>query len=124
MQMVVQPVYATKLHLSRLRGESKDTYTFLARAQGTKFAVTPVHSKGEFDLFAKAILPGGEWCTQNKPQFEQMACWWSAHVDGKSVFYKLPVDLSTYYTKFSEKRQTRQTMIESQPQHQCNQMRI
>ena len=125
MQMLVQPVYAvTKLHLSRLHGERKDTYTFLAKAQGTKFAVTPVHSKGEFDLFAKAILPGGEWCTKNKPQFEKMAYWWSSHADGKAIFYKLPEHLSTYYNKFSERRQTRQTMIESQPQRQRNQIRI
>ena len=53
-----------------------------------------------------------------------MAYWWSAHADGKTVFYKLPEHLSTYYTKFSEKRQTRQTMIESQPQCQHNQIRI
>lgn len=71
-QMLVEP-YTTKLHLSRLHGSWKDVYAFLPKAQRTKFAVTPIHTKGEFDLFAKAVLPGGAWCTQNKPHFQQMA---------------------------------------------------
>jgi len=99
-------------------------YALLAKAQRTKIAVTPVHTQKEFELFAKAVLPGGEWCTQNKPQFEGMACWWSAHADGKAVLYKLPEHLATYYAKFSDTRLTHQTMVESQPHHQRNQMRI
>jgi hypothetical protein len=122
-QTLVQP-YTTKLHLSRLHGSWKDVYAFLAKAQRTKFAVTPVHTKGEFDLFAKAILPGGAWCTQNKPHFQQMAYWWSSHANGETIFYKLPEHLSTYYTKFSERRMTQQTMVASQPQRQHNQTRI
>ena len=102
-QPSIQPVYTTKLHLSKLCGSQKDVYTFLSKAQETKFAVTPIHTKEEFELFFKAVSPGCNWCTRNKPQFEQMAYsgWWSGNANGKTIFYKLPEHLSTHYAKFS-----------------------
>ena len=87
----------------------------------------PLGPRMQWDTPLEALEPMlvGNDHRKHNPQFEKMAYWWSARADGKAVFYKMPEHLSTYYTKFSERRQTKQTMIESQPQCQpeCNQIR-
>ena len=98
--------HSNKLWLSKLTGRRKDVYGFLAHAQQTKYAVTPLHTKEEYDLFHKAVSVGGEWCpAHGKPNFEHMARWWSTKADGKNIFYKLSEHLSTYFKIWSERRQ-------------------
>ena len=111
--------------LSKLTGRWKDVYGFLAHAQQTKYAVTPLHTKEEYDLFHKAVSVGGEWCpAHGKPNFEHMARWWSTKADGKNIFYKLSEHLSTYFKIWSERRQENQTMIISKPQREAHEKRI
>ena len=109
--------HSNKLWLSKLVGKRKDIYGFLAHAQNTKYAVTPLHTTEEYDLFRKAVSVGGEWCpSQGKPNFELMAWWWSGKADGKHIFYKLSEHLSAYYKIWSDQHQETQSMIISKPQ--------
>ena len=97
----------------------------MAHAQNTKYAVTPLHTTEEYDLFHKAVSVGGEWCpSQGKPNFELMARWWSSKADGKHIFYKLSEHLSTYYKIWSDQHQKTQSMIMSKPQRQVHEKRI
>ena len=117
--------HSNKLWLSKLVGKRKDIYGFLAHAQNTKYAVTPLHTMEEYDLFRKAVSVGGEWCpSQGKPNFELMAQWWSGKADGKHIFYKLSEHLSTYYKVWSDQRQETQSMIISKPQRAVHKKRI
>jgi len=113
-------IYPTQLHLSKLKGKCNDVYTYLAAAQQTKFAVTPLHTKEEFTLYNKTVSCGGEgWCPQaGKPVFHKLATWWSSKADGKTIFYKLPEHLLAYHKKWTEGRNWSQSMVASEPQRQ------
>jgi hypothetical protein len=115
-----------KLHLSKLKGKRNDVYSYLAAAQQTKFAVTPIHTKEEFKLYNDTVSRGGvEWCLQaGKPIFHKMATWWSGKADGKYIFYKLPEHLSVYHKKWLERRNQAQSLVASEPQRQQHSERI
>ena len=119
-------IYPTQLHLSKLKGKRNHVYSYLAAAQGTKFAVTPVHTKDEFKLYNKEVSHGGEeWCPNaGKPVFHKLATWWSSKADGKTIFYKLPEHLAVYHKKWVDRRNRSQSMISSEPQRQPNTHRI
>jgi hypothetical protein len=42
---------SNKIWLSKLTGKRKDNYAFLAFAQQKKYAVIPLHTEDEFNLF-------------------------------------------------------------------------
>ena len=118
-------IYPMKLHLSHLQGKRKDVYTFLATAQQTKFAVTPVHTSAEFKLFHTAVSVGGMWfASHGEPNFDAMAQWWSHEANGSTIFYKLREHLSTYYKTWKECQQGIRTLIGSEVQRQPNTRRI
>lgn len=48
--------YSNKIWLSKLIGKLKDNYAFLAFAQQTKYAVVPLHTEDEFNLFHMQCL--------------------------------------------------------------------
>ena len=117
--------HSHKFWLSKLTGWQSNVYDFLAEAQQTKYAVTPLHTSEEYDLFHKAVSIGGEWCApKGKPNFEAMAGWWSEKANGKTIFYKLTEHLATYYKLWSDWRQENQTMVISRPQREPHEKRI
>ncbi|KAJ7689206.1 hypothetical protein B0H17DRAFT_1135244 [Mycena rosella] len=86
-QSEVSSVYPDHLHLSNLRAKRDNIYAYLAHAQKTKFAVTPVHTQKEFDLYSTAMSPGGDFFSmQAKQNFDEMATWWSSQANGKTIF--------------------------------------
>jgi hypothetical protein len=118
-------IYPMGLHLSHLRGKRKDVYTYLANAQRTKFAVTPVHTQMEFKLFHNAVSIGGQWfVSHGQPNFDAMCQWWSSQANGKTIFYKLREHLSTYYKTWIEHHQGIRTLIASENQRQAHTHRI
>jgi hypothetical protein len=118
-------IYPVKLYLSHLKGKRKDVYTFLATAQQTRFAVTPIHTTAEFKLFNKAVSFGGEHFTSHgQPDFGSMSRWWSKEADGKKIFYKLKEHLSTYYKTWTDSQQGRISMIATEKQRELNTRRI
>ena len=116
---------SNKIWLSKLISKQKDNYAFLAFAQQTKYAVIPLHTEDEFNLFHSAVSPGGEYASAHGlPNFDQMVRWWSEKADGKTIFYKLREHLAAYYKTWSQRRQEKQTMLTSQPQRQPHEKRI
>jgi hypothetical protein len=116
LSLQVANIYPTQLHLSRLRGTHGNAYEYLAAAQKTLYAVTPVHIKEEFQLFHKALSIGGEWATyQTRPNFDKMAAWWSSKADGKNILYKLPEHLGKHYQKWNAHQQTKEALVASEP---------
>ena len=115
---------SNKIWLSKLTGKRKDNYTFLAFAQQTKYAVIPLHTEDEFNLFHSAVSPGGEYASAHgPPNFDQMVRWWSEKANGTTIFYKLREHLAAYYKTWNEHRQEKQTMLASQPQRQPHEKR-
>ena len=118
-------VYPTQLSFSKLRGRHKDVYSYLALAQQVQYAVTPVHTKDEFELFKKALELGGPFCSpRGLPNFERMAAWWSLQANGRSIFYKLPEYLAAYHKTWLNHKHASHTMIASREQRRPNETRI
>ena len=114
----IMNVYPSTLHLSKLKGKRNDVYSYLAAAQHTKFAVTPLHTKEEYALYTKVVARGGEqWCPQSgKPVFHKLATWWSSQANGINIFYKLPEHLSAHHKQWVESRNKSQALIASEQQ--------
>jgi hypothetical protein len=114
-------IYPTQLHLSHLKGKRKDLYSYLASAQCTKIAVTPVHTESEFKLFHIAVSVGGKWCvSRREPDFDSMAAWWTSQADGITIFYKLREHLANYYKLWTERNEGRRTLAASETERQQN----
>jgi hypothetical protein len=116
---------SNQLWLSKLTGKRKDIYAFLAMVQQTKYAVTPLHTEEEFNLFHNAVSPGGQWSSANgQPNFDRMAQWWSEKANRKTIFYKLCEHLAAHYKTWSEHHKEKQTILASQPQRRAHEKRI
>lgn len=123
--LVVSHIYPTQLHLSKLKGTRADIYTYLAAAQKTKFAMTPLHTNEEFSLFNQSVNAGGAWSvSQRQPNFGRMATWWSSKANGKTIFYKLPEYLASYHKKWLNRRQVKESLVASELQRRPIQRRI
>jgi hypothetical protein len=122
---VEKSVYPARLHLSTLSTKRDSVYTYLASAQKTKFAVTPVHTEEEFKLYNQVMLPGGDFFpTQTKPSFDQMATWWSTRADGKTIFYKLKEHLESHHKIWEGLRKSHESLVSSMPLCAPNRKRI
>lgn len=114
-------IYPSRLHLSALKSKRDSIYAYLADAQKTQYAVTPVHTQKEFDLYHKALSPGGDYFSANKkPDFDRMARWWSSHADGKDIFYKLKEHLESHFKTWETSRNTHVSLVASKDQRALN----
>ncbi|KAJ7159203.1 hypothetical protein C8R43DRAFT_1177962 [Mycena crocata] len=99
-----------------LSGARTNRYDFLASAQDTKFAVTPIHTNEEYSLFNKALRPSGAFSSATgTPNFKQMAKWWSERVDGKKIFFKLPEHFTNHFKTWKALRAELTTMQLTEP---------
>ncbi|KAJ7119377.1 hypothetical protein C8R46DRAFT_1364814 [Mycena filopes] len=99
------PERVSNIPLAGLSGARTDRYEFLALAQGTKYAMTPIHTNEEYALFSKALRPSGPFAAANGvPDFKRMAKWWSAQVDGKKIFYKVPEYFQAHFKTWDSVR--------------------
>ncbi|OBZ79508.1 hypothetical protein A0H81_01196 [Grifola frondosa] len=78
--------------------EQEIRYQYLAKQQGTRVAVLPVHTKAERALFWLLVaqsdgMSAGKW----KPNWQAVSPRWVDHSDGKTIFYKLPEHLKSYW---------------------------
>ncbi|KAG6815447.1 hypothetical protein H0H93_009785, partial [Arthromyces matolae] len=91
-----QQDYAVKEKIRHLR---------LAYLQKTRVAILPVHTSQERALFTLLIQEKtGMFTSETQPNWIALACTWSQHCDGKTIFYKLPEHLKTYYKAWVELR--------------------
>ena len=118
-------VYPMGLHLSHLKGKRKDVYSYLALAQQTRFAVTPIHTQAEFKLFNSEVAAGGLWfVAHGQPDFDSMAKWWSSKANGTTIFYKLREHLSIYHKTWTVQQHGICSLRGSEKQRQRNTSRI
>ena len=61
----------------------------LARQQQTRYAVLPIHTQAERDLFQLFSQTSPLFTNQATPQWVALAGSWAEHCDGKSIFYKV-----------------------------------
>jgi len=113
-QISITSIYPVKLHLASLRGKRTNIYEYLAAAQRTKFAVVPMHTAQEFQLFNTSVSLHGDWFSPAQdPDFEAMAAWWSGKADGKTIFYKMHKHLENHYKKWTGKKRETENMMNS-----------
>ncbi|CDO73771.1 hypothetical protein BN946_scf185015.g99 [Trametes cinnabarina] len=71
-------------------------HQYLSERQGTRFAVLPVHTRAERDLF-HLLIGSTSTSGSGQPEWERLSSTWSGHADGQHIFYKLPEHLKAYY---------------------------
>ncbi|KAG2223600.1 hypothetical protein INT45_001682 [Circinella minor] len=76
-------------------------YRFIAQKQWTKFAILPVHTKRENDLFDEKMKTTYKNCTIDWMKFAKN---WSTYVNGEDIFYKTLEHLRSYNGKYEQLR--------------------
>jgi len=84
---------------------------YIAKAMGVKVPFLPVHGKDEKKLFCN-LVTGSTTATLD---FDQMALDWCGHVNGKTIFPKLPAYLRTYETTWKRNQAARAAMCAAKP---------
>src|SRR5262245_1163908 len=68
----------------------KNKHGYLAKQQGTKFAVISVHSTEEKVLFKKLMQEDFNFtATNSPPDWKKAVIVWNRKADGKEIFYKV-----------------------------------
>ncbi|KAL6307399.1 hypothetical protein BKA93DRAFT_747778 [Sparassis latifolia] len=75
---------------------------YLSKRQGTQFAVLPVHTREERDLFQLFVDLLPLFKMPGQPNWDVAAAVWSNHADGRKIFYKLPEHIKSYYKTWNE----------------------
>jgi hypothetical protein len=84
---------------------------YIAKAMGVKVPFLPVHGKDEKKLFCDLVTGS----TTAALDFDQMALDWCGHVNGKTIFPKLPAYLRTYETTWKRNQAARAAMRVAKP---------
>ena len=79
-----------------------------------KFAVGPMDTTQEFQLFDTSVSLHGDWFSPAQdPDFEAMAAWWSGNVDRKTFFSKMHKHLQNHYNKWAGKKSENENIMNS-----------
>ena len=96
----------------------------MAAAQRTKFAVVPMHTTQEFQLFNASVSLHGDWFSPAQdPDSTAMAAWWSGKANGKTISYKMHEHLENHYKKWTGKKRENENMMNSLNKRKKNQER-
>ncbi|KAK4698809.1 hypothetical protein P7C70_g7460, partial [Phenoliferia sp. Uapishka_3] len=85
-------------------------HNFLARVQGTRFAVIHIHTPEERILFGELSKHRSVTSVGESKRWIVMARIWVGHADGKTVFYKLPEHLEAYSKQREKNLNEKQTL--------------
>lgn len=126
-QAIIPTYRGSSVHiLTRLSTKPLSAYSFLAQSQKTAFAVVPVHTTAEYQLFTQ-LLKSGTFHIMNKGKqpsaahasksvdFMKMAKEWAVHVhilsEGnqtlarhEKIYYKLPEQLEKHHQNWVKSR--------------------
>lgn len=73
----------------------KIRHQHLAKQQGTRMAILPVHTPEERSIFRLLVNePNGLFSQRTQPNWNSVAVRWSSYCDGVNIFYKVSVQLS------------------------------
>ncbi|SCZ97941.1 BZ3500_MvSof-1268-A1-R1_Chr3-3g06472 [Microbotryum saponariae] len=84
----------------QLPADRKLRHTWLAKRQGTRFAVLHVHTPTERALY-KHILSHLELSTSRDQRAIRIAERWNAYANGIDIFYKMPEHISSWESRWS-----------------------
>ncbi|SCZ98100.1 BZ3500_MvSof-1268-A1-R1_Chr3-3g06572 [Microbotryum saponariae] len=84
----------------QLPADRKLRHTWLAKRQGTRFAVLHVHTPTERALY-KHILSHLEPSTSRDQRAIRIAERWNAYANGIDIFYKMPEHISSWESRWS-----------------------
>ena len=90
------------LHLLLHSSRQISQYSFLSRRQQSRFAILPVHTSAEQDIFLRIHMDN--FLQDSSPNWAESARLWSQKVNGSSIFYKTPEDLKSYFEAWKQKR--------------------
>jgi hypothetical protein len=85
----VQETYGWLPHNTKIAQEMKVRHSWLSERQGTMFAVVPVHTREEHDIFALMMETSKAFSSAGHPDWTRLATEWSNHCNGTTVFYKV-----------------------------------
>ena len=108
-------IEAIEVNMAEVKLTSDQKY--MCKAMGTKLPILPVHGPAENKLFATLAAE-----LASPLNFDDMAISWCAHVDGTTVFPKLPVYLRLHHTTWLRNVRIRDTLArEAVPLEQLRQ---
>ncbi|KAG6848519.1 hypothetical protein H0H93_016335 [Arthromyces matolae] len=83
--------------------EFKIRHQYLALRQNTRVAILPIHTPDERGLFKLLLAnPDGPFSGRTEPNWMDVAAQWNNHANGLTIFYKLPEHLKSYWKKWQE----------------------
>lgn len=68
-------------------------HQWLSERQGTMFAVLPVHTREERDIFSLLMETSRAFSNRGQPDWFRLANEWSSHCNGKTIFYKVNTNI-------------------------------
>ncbi|KAG6894804.1 hypothetical protein C0992_004572, partial [Termitomyces sp. T32_za158] len=88
---------------SQFAREGKIRHDYLAQRQNTRMAILPIHTQHERGLFRLLMAKSdGPFSGRSEPNWICLAEEWNGHANGSTIFYKLPEHLKTYWKKWQE----------------------
>lgn len=89
------------LPVVHVRKQYDSSYSLVAELQNTKFAVVPVHTKEERQLFKSILDNNSEFSRGKEPNWDHFCIVWSYRCNTQALngnlFYKTPYHLKMYY---------------------------
>ncbi|KAJ7754059.1 hypothetical protein B0H16DRAFT_1833181 [Mycena metata] len=99
--------------------DSKFKHAYLAKQQGTKYAVITVHSVEEKLHFTKMMQNFVPFNIPNKPpDWTQGALQWNKDADGETIFYKVEEHLRSYHLRWLRAANQKSSISQVLPQIQ------
>lgn len=94
------------------RKKYSSRYAYIAFRQKTKYAVVPIASAVERNLFKELMQE--RFINEKEPNWKSFAQHWSSYADGEQIFYKLPEHLKTFYNAWKEYRASKNAILSNQ----------
>lgn len=92
--------------------KAPDSIDYIAEKMRTKYAILPVHTPEEKDLFRRLL-----GANSNDRDFKSMAADWNMrYANGKTVFYKLECQLRRFYVTYRKIMNSVTTLQDSRPE--------
>lgn len=89
---------------TKINRKFENSYDYLAHAQGSRFAIVPVHTIQEKKLF-KSLIDSNPSMSKAKAlkDWEAFCSIWSSHCNGRTIYYKSPQHLQSYYNVLKDR---------------------
>eukprot|EP00966_Prymnesium_polylepis_P298673 6902177-Prymnesium_polylepis.1 len=97
--------------LPEVRAKLTSDQRYLCKSMGTPLPLLPVHGKQENLLFSSLALQQlGGTRSNARLDFDALAIVWCAHVNGTTIFPKLPVYLRQHFTSWERNQRIKDAL--------------